>query len=624
MSNLSLHRIYSCSGIGWFLLAFLALVLSACGGGGGGGGGTVITLQGSAQKGPYIADGLVTAYRLDPVSGQRTNTTVNGVTNALGEFQLAAITWTGLTEIVVVGRYYNEASNSTSVTPLSMSAIIDVQGNATIRLNFFTHLVAGRIRELMDQNTPFAQARSRALAELAEQFDLDLSGGIGPESLNVLDGTGPNRQDNANLLLISTALLSAGTDTQAELDQIRDAYADSGRLDQNSFNSIAAAADAVDLNLISNNLETNYGIQNAPDVTDLPGKPAWIYGYLNDTGIRSNQCHTLSGAALASCASADALALAATQDGMLGRDSDASLNSNTDGAGGFSYTRLGADGQPLAIQNGLYSESGNEVAGTKWSCVRDNVTGLIWEAKADSGIRDKTTTYSYANLAAYVSSINSARLCGYEDWKLPTPQESASMLDNGKSSGVRADQMGFPLQQAAGYWTAHSVIGGDGASAWYVDFSTGLVAFANKSATLYARLVRSALPKPITRYTQGAGVVTDHLTGLMWRVGGVATANNWKGALQYAATVNADANGLGLGYSNWRLPNRNELGSIMDYSKNGPALDAVFSSLGNSSYWTSTPYVDGATHAWYVTLLDGGHGPDLLAESLRIVLVRDD
>ena len=51
-------------------------------------------------------------------------------------------------------------------------------------------------------------------------------------------------------------------------------------------------------------------------------------------------------------------------------------------------------GDALAIQNRDWSTDsrGTEPSGTKWSCVRDNVTGLTWEIKNTDGAAPKGGT----------------------------------------------------------------------------------------------------------------------------------------------------------------------------------------------------------------------------------------
>lgn len=65
---------------------------------------------------------------------------------------------------------------------------------------------------------------------------------------------------------------------------------------------------------------------------------------------------------------------------------------------------------------------------------------------------------------------------------------------------------------------------------------------------------------PDPRFTDnGGGTITDNLTGLMWEKTPSATARIWTAALTYA-------NGLALaGHDDWRLPNRKELRSLVNY-----------------------------------------------------------
>ncbi len=72
------------------------------------------------------------------------------------------------------------------------------------------------------------------------------------------------------------------------------------------------------------------------------------------------------------------------QDAEYGRD--ATHNDNSDGHAGFSFTKLDANGNTLPT------------TALSWSCVKDNVTGLIWEVKTDdSGLQDMGNIYSWYN-----------------------------------------------------------------------------------------------------------------------------------------------------------------------------------------------------------------------------------
>ncbi|MBF0238256.1 MAG: DUF1566 domain-containing protein [SAR324 cluster bacterium] len=58
--------------------------------------------------------------------------------------------------------------------------------------------------------------------------------------------------------------------------------------------------------------------------------------------------------------------------------------------------------------------------------------------------------------------------------------------------------------------------------------------------------------------------------------------------------------------TDWRLPNRNELQSLVDYSKSNPAIDTTaFSNTNSSYYWSSTANAYSTSNAWYVNFYNG-------------------
>ena len=96
----------------------------------------------------------------------------------------------------------------------------------------------------------------------------------------------------------------------------------------------------------------------------------------------------------------------------------------------------------------------------------------------------------------------------------------------------------------------------------------------------------------------GDGTVTDICTGLMWQKESAPGKYTWQQALRYCE-------GLDLaGRDDWRLPNVNELQSIVDYSRWEPSIDPVFAAEP-WGYWSSSTYLPDSRYAWGVGFLIG-------------------
>jgi hypothetical protein len=113
----------------------------------------------------------------------------------------------------------------------------------------------------------------------------------------------------------------------------------------------------------------------------------------------------------------------------------------------------------------------------------------------------------------------------------------------------------------------------------------------------------------------GNGTVTDNNTGLIWQKEDNDTDYNWYQAsgtfdAAYNPSTYSVCGSLSLGgYSDWRLPSKKELMTIVDYGVHfpGPTINATyFPNTQLSFYWSSTPYADNPYFAWSVNFRDGG------------------
>jgi len=176
--------------------------------------------------------------------------------------------------------------------------------------------------------------------------------------------------------------------------------------------------------------------------------------------------------------------------------------------GAFEFTKLDNEGRPLANQEAIYTI-------TPWDCVRDEVTGLVWEVKTvDSDLRDQNHLYTWYNpdpdenggapgtrdggqcsggikcdTRAYVAAVNRIGLCGASDWRLPTRSELRTIVDY-QAEFPAIDTDYFANTVARSFWTAEANETYPN-FAWHTDFKFGLASYYYyKAGAKAVRLVR--------------------------------------------------------------------------------------------------------------------------------------
>jgi len=204
-------------------------------------------------------------------------------------------------------------------------------------------------------------------------------------------------------------------------------------------------------------------------------------GPLNDTGIPATMCYRAGSNAFVSCTSPEAIALNPQQDGMVGRD--VTDPDPIDGKLGFSYSLVPKPG------GGFYD---------KTECVKDNVTGLMWEGKtSDGGLRDANRGYTNwgdgrtGDTSAFVADVNGSGLCGHRDWRLPNRHELQGLVDYGVASPGPTIDTGWFLNCCNNgiYWTS-SPLAGYPDFASRIHFSDGHVLNGLRTIGSFVRLVR--------------------------------------------------------------------------------------------------------------------------------------
>jgi hypothetical protein len=261
--------------------------------------------------------------------------------------------------------------------------------------------------------------------------------------------------------------------------------------------------------LIFQLIASNDSGDQATDVTTVTVKPIAL-GKISDTGQTACYNHSLE----IPCSDN----LYPRQDAEYGRDSVAAfLDKTGTGEAGFDYTKLGTNGDELPDNSADYA------------CVRDNVSGLIWEIKDQSvasvpntPLRDNKNTYvwHYPNgstggqagtasdplttcpsetdcgLETYVAEVNASVYCGGTNWRVPTMLELQSIVNYSHSDGAIDPNIFNDLPDASVlghqyFWSSEtSADGGAEQSSWVVNFSNGNDNALPKVQSAYVRLLR--------------------------------------------------------------------------------------------------------------------------------------
>lgn len=250
------------------------------------------------------------------------------------------------------------------------------------------------------------------------------------------------------------------------------------------------------------------------------------------------------------------------------------------------------EGEDLFGQDAVYAALG--------TCVRKNYSIKETGIENENIIVDKNLnlewqetvpeeTYSWKDAVDYCKNLEYG---GYDDWRIPAPKELFANIDNGRCDTETTDSY---FKERYVFLTSKTYAG-DPNQAWYADNSFGGMSFHNFSGNnkIYVRCVRGeTIPEAafILSTVGGDEIVTDSATGLIWQKGH-ASGKRWKEALEYCENLDY------AGHTDWRLPNINELVSLMNYDRYAPASD--FPDIPIEHFWSSTTAIPSSGAAWSV------------------------
>ncbi len=231
--------------------------------------------------------------------------------------------------------------------------------------------------------------------------------------------------------------------------------------------------------------------------------------------------------------------------------------------------------------------------------VTDNISGLMWQD--DEAVTAVTKTWNEAN--TYCSDDVSTG--GYSDWRLPTRVELIGIVDYGLYNPAINTE--FQNSTPFIHWSSTTYAGYAG-NAWLIGFTAGNQSYVAKTSS-YVR-VRCVRGEKLSlsvdnNFSRANGIVTDNKTHLQWQDdysdnGGNIKSTTWTEAVSYCEALSLDG-------GSWRLPNINELISLLDDTTFDPAISDAFLNITSSYYLSSTSSPYNTENAWVVDFQNGAY-----------------
>ena len=207
----------------------------------------------------------------------------------------------------------------------------------------------------------------------------------------------------------------------------------------------------------------------------------------------------------------------------------------------------------------------------------------MWQQTVPNETVEWITAESYCNNLVYGN---------YDGWRLPTTHELLSIVDFDKYFPA-TDTTYFP-DTSDSFWTSDP----NGSYHLGVSFNLGLTDTLLNSK--YVRCVKGE-KMPLGNLTSssvgGDSIVEDSVTGFMWQGTYPSQRKTWSEASQYCVSL------AYAGYRDWRLPNINELASIVSYEQSNPASE--FPDMPIRYFWSSTFYAYDSTHVLGINFKNG-------------------
>jgi len=225
---------------------------------------TVTSIEGNSQKGPYLIGSTVTIFELENDLRATGRSFAEEITDNLGSFKIEKLELaSSFVDLRANGFYFNEIKAENSTAQLTLSALSDLREKESINVNILSTLEKRRTEFLINEGHTFAEAKSEALANVLDIFEIDISIEEDSELLDMSKvGDG-----NAALLAVSAIIQSYGSvaDVSELISAISIDIETDGTLDDDAIcTKLINNANLLNLTEIRNNLEEWFSSEGNP------------------------------------------------------------------------------------------------------------------------------------------------------------------------------------------------------------------------------------------------------------------------------------------------------------------------------------------------------------------------
>lgn len=241
------------------------------------------SVNGSAQKGPFLNGTSITVYELNQSYSQTGKSFSTQITDNSGSFALNNISLvSNYVQIRADGFYFNEVCGSNSISQITLNCLTDVASSGAVHINLLTHLEKPRIEYLLNTGISFDSAKNEAQREILNIFNMSSNGIQNSEQLDI------SQTGEGNGMLLAVSCILQGFRTESELSSLlsvisNDIQSDGVLNDSNAKSSIidhALLLDTISLRANVSNFYSSLGNSSA-----IPDFEKHIQHFINNSSF---------------------------------------------------------------------------------------------------------------------------------------------------------------------------------------------------------------------------------------------------------------------------------------------------------------------------------------------------